>query len=635
MCGIAGYLANAHPAGAEERLRAMSAAIAHRGPDGAGAWIDPSAGVGLAHRRLAILDLSEGGRQPMRSASGRHLVTFNGEIYNFAELRAELEDAGHVFGSRSDTEVMLAAFDEWGVGRALRRFRGMYAFAAWDAGRRELHLARDPLGKKPLYVHEAPGELAFASELRPLWAWRGGVGDLDPSGVRSLLEYGCVRAPSSICRGIRKLTPGAHETWHVGPGGDLRGTGERTWNARSIASLAAPEAAAAPERERVNRLESLLGDAVGLRMVADVPVGLFLSGGLDSALVAALVRSRASVPVQAYTVGFDDPRYDETDAAAAVARHLGLRHESIQVSEREALEVVPELPSVYDEPFADASQIPTVVLCRATRRRATVALSGDGGDEAFVGYNRYVEGRRIESILRRAPGRLVSAAARVLGLVPEAPRRAVLAAVARRPVSADQAQKLMRVLRDPSLGRMYGDLLRAWPVAPMREPLPAAVDLPDVDDVRSMRLADIEGYLPDDVLVKVDRASMSTGLEVRSPLLDVRVVEFALGLPVEAHLDSWGGKRLLRRVLERHVPQSLWDRPKSGFTPPLGEWLRGPLRDWAEDLLQPVIAGRDDWLDGAAVSAAWRAHVAGHGDSQGRLWPVLSLLAWRRWARLQ
>lgn len=632
MCGIAGYLADTPPPDAADRLRAMVAAIAHRGPDGEGTWCDPAAGVGLAHRRLAILDLSHAGRQPMRSASGRYVLTFNGEIYNFAELRAELDGLGHSFASRSDTEVMLAAFEQWGVPRAVRRFRGMYAFAAWDAARRELHLARDPLGKKPLYLHEAQGVLAFGSELRPLWAWNGGVGALDPAGVRSLLEFGYVRAPLSICRGIRKLMPGEHVTVRVGDDGTLRSSSERTWRAQDFGGPESIAAAHDGEPGLVERLESLLVEAVRLRMVADVPVGLFLSGGLDSALVAALMQSQATAPVQAYTVGFDDPRFDETDAAAAVAGHLGLRHEAIRVSEREVLALVPELPAVYDEPFADASQIPTVALCRATRLRATVALSGDGGDESFVGYNRYVEGRRIERIVQKAPAGLLSTAAAALGRLPPAPRQRLLAALAGRPVTADQAQKLLRVLRSPSLGRMYDDLLRAWPVAPMRAPLPAAVELPGVRDVPSMRVADIEGYLPDDVLVKVDRASMSTGLEVRSPLLDVRVVEFALGVPVALHLDDRGGKRLLRGVLERHVPTALWDRPKAGFTPPLGEWLRGPLRPWADELLEPVIAGRDEWLEASAVSAAWREHLAGRVDAQGRLWPVLSFLAWRRWA---
>lgn len=632
MCGIAGYLASPAPADAAERLAAMAAAIAHRGPDGEGTWQDPAAGVGLAHRRLAILDLSEAGRQPMCSPSRRWTVTFNGEIYNFAELRGELEGLGHRFLSRSDTEVMLAAFDQWGVSRALQRFRGMYAFAAWDAAQRELHLARDPLGKKPLYVLEASGSLAFGSELRPLWAWSGGVGALDPAGVRSLLEFGCVRAPFSICRDTRKLLPGEHVTTRLDDRGRLHSSSERTWRARCAADPGHGMATDRGEAGLVERLESLLGEAVRLRMVADVPVGLFLSGGLDSALVAALMQSQAASPVQACTVGFDNPRFDETDAAAAVARHLGLRHESIRISEREVLDLVPQLPAVYDEPFADASQIPTLALCRAARLRATVALSGDGGDESFVGYNRYVEGRRIERMLRKVPGGVVSVAAAAFERTPATLQRRMLAALARRPVSADQVQKLLRVLRHPDLGQMYDELLHAWPLAPMRPPLPGAVALPDVRDVPTMRIADIEGYLPDDVLVKVDRASMSTGLEVRSPLLDVRVVEFALSVPVEQHFDGWGGKRLLRCVLERHVPRPLWDRPKSGFTPPLGEWLRGPLRSWAHELLEPVVAGRDEWLEASAVSRAWEAHLAGGVDAHARLWPVLSFLAWRRWA---
>jgi asparagine synthase (glutamine-hydrolysing) len=612
----------------------MMRTIAHRGPDGEGTWCDPASGVGLAHRRLAILDLSDSGRQPMRSAGGRYVVTFNGEIYNFAALRSELTRLGHRFHSRSDTEVMLAAFEQWGISRALRRFRGMYAFAAWDAEQRELHLARDPIGKKPLYVHQSSGELAFGSELRPLWAWTGGVGELDPAGVRSLLEFGYVRAPHSICKGIRKLLPGELVTVRIAPDGTLRSTSERTWQPRAAALTDRFTTNTPDESELVEQLESLLAEAVELRMVADVPVGLFLSGGLDSALVAALMRLRATTTVQAYTVGFDDPQFDETGAAQSVARYLDLRHEVIRVSEDEVIALVPELPAIYDEPFADASQIPTVALCRATRRHATVALSGDGGDESFAGYNRYVEGRRIERIARRVPGPLVPIAAAALAQMPSAVQQPLLSALARRPVSADQAQKLLRVLRDPRIGALYGALLRAWPVPPMRGPLPLVVELPEVRDVPTMRLADFEGYLPDDVLVKVDRASMSIGLEVRSPLLDVKVVELALGLPPALHFDEWGGKRLLRRVLERHVPRPLWDRPKAGFTPPLGAWLRGPLREWAEDLLRPVMADRDEWLQASEVSRTWQEHLAGRVDAQGRLWTVLTFLAWRRWARL-
>jgi asparagine synthase (glutamine-hydrolysing) len=660
VCGIAGVFdpAAATPA---DRLAALAAAMAgtlrHRGPDAEGVWVDAAAGIGLGFRRLAIMDRSDAGHQPMRSPAGRYTMIFNGEIYNHGELRHALGPAVR-FRGHSDTEVLLAAMDEWGVEGALRRTNGMFALAVVDARTGELHLARDRLGEKPLYYGWAGGTLVFGSELKALRAHPQLPGTVDRGALALFLRYTFVPAPHTIFRGVRKLLPGTTIAFAPGATSDHLPPPRPYWRLSQVVATrttgrgSASPAAAAGRREAADALHDLLLDATALRMTADVPVGAFLSGGVDSSTVVALMQAtRSDAKVRTFTVAMPDIAFDESAAAGAVAHHLGTEHTTVELTAGEAMAVIPEIPRAYDEPFADPSQIPSMLVAAAAREHMTVALTGDGGDEAFAGYNRYVLGSAAWRRLRRLPepvrrglrhGLLAVSPQRVDALMrriePVTPGRLRL----RNP--GDKVQKLTRLLDAASGGDgtrdggdvLYRALVSEWPdpgglALGAAEP-PTFAGTGDgvvgLDVVHRMMLLDQLGVLPDGMLTKVDRASMAAGLECRLPLLDHRVVELAWSLPLEWHLHDGRGKQLLRSVLDRYVPRELIDRPKTGFDPPIGEWLRGSLREWAEALLEPRRLKNEGWLDPDPIRQRWREHQHRARNWDYALWTVLQFQAW-------
>jgi len=619
MCGIAGFLDPDHrldPRSYDAIAGAMADRLIHRGPDDRGTWCDGAAGIGLGFRRLAILDLSSAGHQPMLSPDGGLVMLFNGEIYNHAALRAALPGPwrGHC-----DSEVLLAAIVHWGFAAALERLQGMFAIALWDRRRRRLSLARDRFGEKPLYWGWIGNALLFASELKALACHPGWTGALDPGALGLFLAHAYVPAPYSAFAGIGKLAPGTYV--EIGADG-VAALPKPYWSASERAARAAATPFAGDLAAAADRLEGLIDDAVGLRMEADVPVGVFLSGGIDSStVVAAMQRRRPGI--RSFSIAFPDPRYDESRHAAAVARHLDTAHTELSVSEADCLAVLPLLPEIYDEPFADASQIPTAALCRVTRAEVKVALSGDGGDELFGGYPRYAAAaalwrkRAQQGLLRAAARPLAAALAGQQGRLGRRLRKLADAASHASPLSLYRDE----VSRWRSSDRLSPGL--TLPPTPFDAPLPEG---PPSLEQRFM-LLDALTYLPDDLLAKIDRASMAVGLEARAPLLDHRIAEFAWSLP-PALMIGGGPKRVLREVLYRRVPRALVDRPKQGFEPPIGRWLREGLRDWADDLLSPKRLAESGLLEPRAVMPRWQEHRSGRRLSTYPLWTVLMLQAW-------
>jgi asparagine synthase (glutamine-hydrolysing) len=640
MCGIAGVLDMTSSRDELERnALAMANSLAHRGPDDRGLWSDPEAGVTLTHRRLSIVDLSPTGHQPMISANGRFIVTYNGEIYNFQELRPELEARGVKFRGHSDTEVMLEAFAAYGVEATVKRLIGMFTIGVWDRYERSLKLVRDRLGIKPLYWAKFGRLFLFGSELKALRAYPGWTPRINRSAVASFMRHNYVPAPHSIYQGANKLEPGSILTlpWNGEP------RMERYWDARALASAGLANRLQADDTELTDRLEALLRDAVSRRMVADVPVGAFLSGGIDSSTVVALMKAANAGPVRTYTIGFELANFDEAKHSAAVARHLGTDHTELTVTAKEALDVIPQLPNIYDEPFADSSQIPTYLVSAMTRKHVTVALSGDGGDELFAGYTRYRRASQIWRGLSILPHQLRQGiAASIVSVSADRWSRLLSFLPARmRPFPiGDTLHKLATVLGLPDANAIYRRLATHWEPA---EVMPGVEELRGIlwdrelakeipGFLEQMQLMDLVTYLPDDILTKVDRASMAVALEARVPLLDHRVVEFAWRLPQTAKIRRGSPKWLLRQVLCRHVPKHLIDRPKMGFGIPLGEWLRGPLRDWAEDLLAERRLREADLLDASRVRQCWQEHLDGRRNWQYLIWDVLMLEMWReRW----
>lgn len=640
MCGIAGLLDPERRStgdALEGLAENMACLLRHRGPDASGVWTEPEAGVALGHARLSIIDLSAAGAQPMASASGRYVLSYNGEVYNAGELRADLEQEGHLFRGHSDTEAIVEGFAAWGVPETVERLIGMFAFAVFDRKERVLTLVRDRLGIKPLYWGRLEGRVAFASELKAFAPLPGFPSEIDRDALAAYLCTGYVPAPASIYRGISKLEPGS--MLEVRADGVVRS--HRYWSALDVAERGQSLPLKADETEAVGQLEALLTDAVTRRMVADVPLGVFLSGGIDSSTVAALMQANAREPVRSFSIGFHEQSYNEADAAKAVAEHLGTDHTELYVSAAEAQSVVPKLPEIFDEPFADVSQIPTYLVSEMTRKHVTVALSGDGGDELFAGYNRYAQGLRAVQALRRLPGPLPSAVSRLLSSAPPQTWDALFSAVPsglrpRQP--GDKLHKLAAVLgADPD--DYYRVLVSPWAeawslVQGARRPEPA----PFAKEVRSrfknelawMQYADMVTYLPDDVLTKVDRASMAVSLEARVPLLDHRVVAFAWQLPDDLKIRRGQGKWLLRQLLYKYVPKSLVERPKMGFGVPIDAWLRGPLKEWAEDLLDPGPMAQAGYLDPEPIRLKWAEHLSGRRNWQHFLWNVLMFEAWRR-----
>ena len=644
MCGIAGFWGRPGPSAASlaETAAAMALPLRHRGPDDAGTWVDAENGVALGFRRLAIIDLSEKGHQPMRSRSGQYTVVFNGEIYNHPELAEELTARGHVFDGHSDTEIALAAFEEWGVDEALPRFVGMFAMGIWDARHRALRLVRDRLGIKPLFVWQRDGNVAFASELKAIAALPGFRRDLDPDALAAYFRYLYVPAPLSIYRDVGKLLPG-HVLTLTSPAGDVSSS-RPFWSVEEVARRERTVGFEGDDRDAVDALDTTLLEAVRLRLRADVPVGAFLSGGVDSSTVVALMQEVSPRPVRTFTVGFDAEEHDESANAAAVARHLGTDHQEMRLTGGDALDLVPSLPDMFDEPLADPSQLPTYLLCAAARQQVTVAVSGDGGDELFAGYNRYGFGSRIiprASRLPAAPRQLVAA-----GLTSVRPGTwdrlqggaAALFRVPEHRLAGEKAHKLGHLLRQTTAPAMYRSLVSAWQRPPVEgrdgvdERTAAILSDPSMSILERMMLSDQLAYLPDDLLAKVDRASMAVSLEVRVPILDHRVVELSWRLPESTKLRDGEGKWVLRQVLERRVPRELVDRPKVGFTVPLGDWLRGPLRGWAEERLRPERLRQVPGLDAERIHAMWGRFSSGRSADHLGLWTVLAFEAWReRW----
>jgi asparagine synthase (glutamine-hydrolysing) len=638
MCGIAGVLNPA--AGSREALErgatAMADSLAHRGPDDNGLWSDPEAGLAITHRRLSIVDLSLAGHQPMTSADGRFVITYNGEVYNFQELRAELEARGVTFRSTSDTEVMLEAFSAYGVTTTIKRLIGMFALGIWDRKERTLMLVRDRLGIKPLYWGKFDRLFLFGSELKSLRTYPGWQPRIDSSAVAAFMRLNYVPAPHTIYQGVRMLEPGSILTLPMN--GEPRI--EKYWDAREVARNGLANPLQSSDAELTDQLETLLQDAVRRRMVADVPVGAFLSGGVDSSTVAALMQTANAGPVRTYSIGFDLPGYNEAGYAAAVAKHLGTEHTEMIVSPQQALDVIPRLPEFYDEPFADSSQIPTFLVSQMTRQHVTVALSGDGGDELFAGYNRYQFASTYWPKLQLLPAPLRHLLTSVLtSLSADQWTRLLSFAFSRNAPSqaGDKIYKLAAVLKLDDEAAMYRHLVSHWNPADLMQGVAEATGTPWPLELNGgfterMQLADIQTYLPDDILAKVDRASMAVALEARVPLLDHRVVEFSWRLPRTMKLRDGTTKWLLRQVLYRHVPRELIDRPKMGFGIPIGEWLRGPLRDWAENLLSEQRLREAGLLNVQQVRQCWQDHLGGRHNRQYELWNVLMLEAWReRW----
>ena len=635
MCGIAGLVARG--AVDPDLLAKMAGRIAHRGPDDQGIWIDGATGVGLANRRLAIIDLSPQGHQPMVSADGRWVLTFNGEIYNHVELRAFLEERGAVpdggWRGHSDTETLLQAIAVLGVEAAIERSVGMFALALWDRAERVLTLARDRMGEKPLYYGWCGGDFLFASELKAMRVHPAFDAPIDRRAIAAFASRGYIPAPLSIYEGISKLPPGCMLTMRR----DVAPVVERYWSSTDVlrAGLADP---IEDERDATDQLEQALARAVTSQSLADVPVGAFLSGGIDSSTVVALYQKHSPATVRTFTIGFNEREYDESADARAVAAHLGTDHHERIVTAAEARDVIPQLPAIYDEPFADASQIPTFLVSRFAREQVTVALSGDGGDELFGGYTRHSELARLWSGLGRIPGPLRSAATGALAAVPP-PLWDKLGAVMRGRASPNFGGKVRKTLRAARGSRDFDIFLQRFldewdgegsPVIGGERPIlpkPTGSQLPPA---LHMMAADIGSYLPDDVLCKVDRASMAVSLEVHAPFLDHRVVELSARIPVRFKIAGGQGKRILRGLLFRHAPESLFDRPKAGFAVPVGTWLRGPLRQWAEELIDPRSLRSDGWFNSDMIQRKWRDHVQGKQDCAGALWPILMFQAWLR-----
>jgi asparagine synthase (glutamine-hydrolysing) len=647
MCGIAGILDPTASTGAD-RLGALASTMArsveHRGPDDSGVWVDAEAGVAFGHQRLAIIDLGPGGAQPMVSAGGRWVMAYNGEIYNHLEVRRRLAREGAVFRGTSDTEVVVAAVESWGIDRALEACEGMFALALWDRRQRELHLVRDRFGEKPLYYGWVGNLFAFGSELKALSTLPGFRAEIDRGAVTGYLRHNCIPAPRTIWCDIWKLLPGHLVTMRSLPHGEL--PDQRCyWSAADAVTRARQNQLTGSDSDMIDQLEDALSQAVAARMVADVPVGAFLSGGIDSSAIVALMQQSTSVPVRTFTVGFADRSFDESSEAAGVAAHLGTDHTAVQVGDTEAMEVIPRLADIWDEPFADVSQIPTYLVSRVARQDVTVSLSGDGGDELFAGYNRHAWLDRVWGRAAVVPAGARRTVGSALGSVPpSAIERAARLVPARWQVRnpSTKVAKLGRVLSASDPHDAYRALTTHWDDA---RSLVLGTDAEDATDghgqspvswdgiTEEMLWSDLVGYLPDDILVKVDRAAMAVSLETRVPFLDRRILDLAWRLPLHAKLRGNRTKWVLRQVLERHVPTALVERPKMGFGLPIGSWLRGDLAPWAEHLLDERRLADQGLLDPVPIRRAWDLHRTGRQDLGYELWDVLVLQSWMdRWA---
>lgn len=645
MCGLTGFADWFGRQSSEEYpaiITRMTDTIRHRGPDDSGFWIQPEAGVVLGARRLAIVDLSPTGHQPMSSPDGRYTIAYNGEVYNFQSLRKELENRGHTFRGTSDTEVMLAAISEWGVEQAVGRFNGMFAFAVWDEKEKTLTLARDRIGVKPLYYGWSGEVFLFGSELKTLRSHPAFQSEISREVLPLFLRYLYIPAPFSIYEGIHKLQPGTLLQIRQG---EREFSTYPYWSAKEAVLAAQNSQFSGDEQEAVSELQGLLFESVRERMIADVPLGAFLSGGVDSSAMVAVMQAQSSIPVKTFTIGFEEQAFNEAHHARAVAQILGTEHTELTATYDQALALIPRLPVHYDEPFADVSQIPTMLVSELTRRHVTVSLSGDGGDELFGGYTRYTWAPRLWKRLRGMPLGLRRSAASLLGNLPPAQIESVmrnlhplLPADSRQTLYADKVKKLAEALPASNPLDIYWNLISTWKDPGevtnfVSEPLTLVRDTarwPELEDfTRQMMYLDLVTYLPDDILTKVDRASMAASLEARVPYLDDhRVVEFAWRLPQSLKLRGTTSKWILRQVLGQFVPLDLFERPKAGFAVPIDSWLRGPLRAWAEDLLSEQRLQQEGFFRTQPIREKWNEHLAGSRNRQYELWAVLMFEAW-------
>ena len=648
MCGVTGCVA---PIGkvSEETLafwtRNATAALEHRGPDDSGIWIDGQLGVGLGHRRLSIIDVSTFGHQPMISKDGRFVITYNGEVYNFPELRRDLQSANISFDGRSDTEVLLAGIVHWGLIDTLLRVNGMFALALWDRSQQRLHLARDRFGQKPLYYGWAGNVFAFGSTLEALRQFPDFCGEIDSSSISLLLRHSNIPAPYTIYKNCWKLMPGTTLTLEL----DSVKTKSipqpvKYWSAEDTAISSSSNPISASTNEVVDTLDSILRTAVGNCMLSDVPLGAFLSGGIDSSIVVSLMQAQSHNPVQTFSIGFSDSEYDEAQYAKNIAKYLGTNHTELYVTAKDAQNVIPELPKIYDEPFADSSQIPTYLVSQLAREQVTVCLSGDGGDELFGGYNRYAWSRNLQLAIKTLPSPFRSWAARnLLSVRPQTWDKVYSKLLKYGPGGrnltqfGDKLHKLAEIIDAPTKEEMYWRLVSQW-----KNPGKVLIDhqeyitranewnnWPPVPSfTQQIMLLDTLFYLPDDILVKLDRASMAVGLETRVPLLDHNLFEFSWALPERFKIKKGVGKWIVKKLLHRYIPRRLFERPKMGFGVPIGDWLRSDLREWAEDLLSSERLVRDQYFKPLAVQKIWQEHLSGHQNHQHMLWPLLMFQAW-------
>jgi len=645
MCGIAGIWRR-NGGNASETAGRMALRLAHRGPDDSGVWSDPAAGIALGFRRLSIIDLSPAGHQPMQSVTGRYTMVYNGEVYNFPAIREELQRGGLApdWRGHSDTEIMLAAIEAWGLDEAVKRFVGMFAIALWDGRERRLHLVRDRIGVKPLYYTATPKAILFGSELKAMTVAEECPTAINRDALALYTRFAYVPVPYTIYSDVWKVRPGTIVTFNADGGRSER----EYWSLRDVIEHATANRFAGSDAEALDELDRIARESVRLRMIADVPLGVFLSGGVDSSLVTALMQAQSSGPVKTFSIGFQEAEYDEAQYAAAVARHLGTEHTELYVTPSDARDVIPLLPHIYDEPFADSSQIPTYLVSKLARQHVTVSLSGDGGDELFGGYHRYFLGRKLWDKIESVPRFARPLAAAAMRAVPIArwnallsPRSRFVPRALRRERGGERVHKLAAAMTTNDPDALYREITEQWPglLLPGARELSIATSdrasWPRIDDyIERMMYFDQVSYLPDDILVKVDRASMAVSLEAREPLLDHRLIEFAWRLPLSMKLREGGGKWILKRLLRRYIPKELVEREKMGFGLPIDQWLRGPLRDWAEPLLSERRLRDEGYFDVAAVRQPWLAFQSGDRGSLQSLWSVLVFQAWLEHAAL-